>query len=129
MKRDKILYWITTGLVAFGFLSASAMYLTKSPELMASFSSIGLPAYFVMILGTAKLLGGLAVLNPWSAKLKEWAYAGFTFTLIGAVWVHIATNTPFIAPLINLALVGVSYFFHHRIKSARQQTQPIAAFA
>lgn len=129
MKRDKILYWVTTALVAFGFLSASVMYLTHNPELMASFSSIGLPTYFVTILGTAKLLGGLAVFNPWSPKLREWAYAGFTFTLIGAVWVHVATATPFIAPLINLLLVGVSYYFHQRVKVARPQSRPVTAFA
>lgn len=121
MKRDKILYWITTGLVSLSFLMASMMYLTKSPELMASFASTGLPEYFVMILGTAKLLGGLAVLNPWSAKLREWSYAGFTFVLIGATWVHIATGTPFIAPVINLLLVGLSYFFHQRVKAWRPQ--------
>jgi hypothetical protein len=121
MKRDKILYWITTGLVALGFVMASIMYLTRNAELMASFASIGIPAYFVTILGTAKFAGALAVLNPWSAKLREWAYAGFTFVLIGATWVHIATGTPFVAPLVNLLLVGLSYFFHQRVKAWRPQ--------
>lgn len=117
MKRDKILYWATTGLVSLGFIASSMMYLTQNPELMNSFSQLGFPAYFVMLLGIAKLTGALALINPWSAKLKEWAYAGFTFTLIGATWVHIATGTPFIAPLAFLILVGFSYFFNQRIKS------------
>lgn len=119
MKRDKILYWVTTGLVSLGFIASSMMYLTQNPELMNSFSQLGFPAYFVMLLGIAKLTGALALINPWSAKLKEWAYAGFTFTLIGAAWVHIATGTPFIAPLVFLTLVGFSYFFNQRIKSVK----------
>lgn len=116
MKRDKIIYWVSTGLVSLSFLMASVMYLIQSPELMNSFAALGFPMYFVMILGTAKLLGALAIVNPWVPKLREWAYAGFTFILIGAVWVHIATATPFVAPLVNLLILGVSYFFHGRAR-------------
>lgn len=121
MKRDKILYWATTGLTALGFVASSLMYLTRNPELMRSFSQLGYPAYFVMLLGVAKLTGALALLNPWSDKLKEWAYAGFTFTLVGAAWTHIATGTPFVAPLVFLVLVLASYFFRQRVKMARPQ--------
>ncbi|MBS1773232.1 MAG: DoxX family protein [Bacteroidetes bacterium] len=115
MKRDKILYWATTGFVSLGFLMSSMMYLTHNPELMKGFSMLGYPVYFVNILGIAKLTGALALLNPWSAKLREWAYAGFTFTLIGAAWTHIATHTPPTAPIVFLVLLGASYFFHQKV--------------
>lgn len=121
MKRDKILYWTTTGIVSLGFLASSMMYLTQNPELMNGFAQLGLPTYLVGILGVAKLLGALAIINPWIPKLREWAYAGFTFTLIGATLTHIATGTPFTAPLFFLALLGISYFFHRRVKSSRMQ--------
>ena len=117
MKKNKILYWTFTGLVSAGFLLSSYMYLTKNPQLLANFKTIGFPEYFVTMLGTAKLLGALAIINPWFPKLKEWAYAGYTFTLIGAVWCHVATGTPFIAPLIFLVLVAVSYWFFNKLKS------------
>jgi uncharacterized membrane protein YphA (DoxX/SURF4 family) len=120
MKRDKILYWIFTGLVSLGFAASSIMYLTNSPQLVEGFKFLGLPQYLIPILGVAKLTGALALINPWFPKLKEWAYAGFTFTLIGASWSHIATNTPFTAPLLFFALVAISYFFYTRI--SRQQT-------
>jgi uncharacterized membrane protein YphA (DoxX/SURF4 family) len=120
MKRDKILYWIFTGLVSLGFAASSIMYLTKSPQLVDGFKFLGLPQYLIPILGIAKLTGALALINPWFPKLKEWAYAGFTFTLIGASWSHIATNTPFSTPLVFLALVAVSYLFHTRV--SKQQT-------
>ena len=117
MKKNKILYWSLTGLVSAGFLLSSFMYLSKNPELMANFQKAGFPVYFVTILGVAKLLGALAIVNPWFPKLKEWAYAGFTFTLIGAAWTHLATQTPFVAPLVFLVLLGFSYFFYNKLKN------------
>lgn len=122
MKRDKIIYWVSTGLVSIGFLLSSIMYLTRNPELMKSFSETGFPVFFVTILGISKLTGAIALVNPWMPKLREWAYAGFTFTLIGAVWTHVATNTPFIAPLFFMLLLGISYFFSNRIRKTMANT-------
>jgi hypothetical protein len=118
MKRDKVIYWIATGLLSVGMLMSAFMYLTKNPALMKSFQSAGYPEYFVTILGTAKLLGAMVLLAPVWSKLKEWAYAGFAFTFIGAVWTHIATDTPWIAPLIALLILLVSYWFRVRAKLA-----------
>jgi uncharacterized membrane protein YphA (DoxX/SURF4 family) len=127
MKRDKIIYWATTGLLSIGFLMSSFMYLTKNPELMTGMTQLGIPAFMVSILGVSKLLGALALVNPWWSKLKEWAYAGFTFTLLGAVWAHIATNTPFIAPLFFLLLLAVSYYFKSRIQQTQVSATPALA--
>ena len=116
MKRDKIIYWIATGLVAAGMLLSAAMYLTKNPELIGGFTALGIPLYFVMLLGIAKFLGAIALLVPIWRDMKEWAYAGFSFMFIGAVWIHIATGTPWIAPLVFLALLVVSYLFWKRLQ-------------
>lgn len=116
MKKNKIIYWSLTGLVALGFLMSSFMYLGKSPELVANFNKLGFPVFFVSILGLAKLLGALALVNPWFPKLKEWAYAGFTFVLVGAVWTHISTGTSFAPALVFLILLAASYFFYQKIK-------------
>jgi hypothetical protein len=94
MKRDKIIYWIATGLVAAGMLLSATMYLSKNPELIGNFKTLGLPDYFVTLLGVAKLLGAVVLLMPVWTALKEWAYAGFAFTFAWAVWTHIATGTP-----------------------------------
>jgi len=116
MKRDKILYWIFTSIVSLAFAGSSIMYLTKSQQLVDGFKFLGYPQYLIPLLGVAKLLGALALINPWFSKLKEWAYAGFTFTLVGAIWSHISTNTPFTSPLVFLVLLGLSYFFYLRIR-------------
>jgi hypothetical protein len=117
MKRDKIIYWIATGLLAAGMGMSAYMYLTKNPDLIKSFETIGFPIYFVTILGVAKLLGAIVLVAPAGTRLKEWAYAGFIFVFIGAVWVHLATGTPWIMPMIFLVVLAVSYLFWTRLKT------------
>ena len=117
MKRDKILYWVFTALIVLGFGSASLMYFSKNPQITEGFKFLGYPQYLIPLLGVAKLLGALALINPWSRTLKEWAYAGITFTIVGATWSHIATNTPFTMPLVYLAVLALSYIFYTRLKT------------
>lgn len=121
MKKNKIIYWIVTGFVSLGFLMSSVMYLTKDPNLVEGFQKIGLPQYFLAILGFAKLFGALAIVNPWLPKLKEWAYAGFTFVLIGATWTHLATGTPFVAPIVFLTLLAVSYYYGIKLQTEKER--------
>jgi hypothetical protein len=118
MKKDKIIYWIATGLVSVGMLLSAFMYLSRNAELMKNFETIGMPLYFVMLLGVAKLIGAVLLLAPVASRFKEWAYAGFLFTFGGAVWVHAATATPWIAPLVFLLILSVSYVYWNKSKAA-----------
>ena len=118
MKRDKIIYWIATGLISAAMLFSAFLYLSGSEELMKSFASIGLPVYMVMLLGTAKLIGAVLLLVPVAVRFKEWAYAGFLFMFGGAVWIHAATATPWIAPTLFLVVLLVSYIYWNRLRGA-----------
>lgn len=120
MKRDKTVYWTSTGLLSAGMLLSAAMYLSGNPEMMENFHTLGIPRYFVMLLGVAKLLGSVALLIPKWPQLKEWAYAGFTFVFIGAACTHLATGTPWVAPVIALGILWVSYHFRNRLESVHQ---------
>lgn len=119
MKKNKIIYWIATGIIAAGMAMAGFMYLSSNAELVASYNSIHFPLYLVPLLGIFKLLGAVALAIPTNNTtgrvLKEWAYAGFGFMFIGAIWVHVATGTPFMAPAFMLVLLAVSYIFHKRL--------------
>ena len=123
MKKNKIVYWTATGLVSAGFLLSSTLYLSKNEALVNNFQQLGFPVFFVSILGLAKLLGALAIINPWFPKLKEWAYAGFTFVLIGAVWTHLATHTSAVAPLLFLGLLAVSYVWFQKLKQSESRPE------
>lgn len=114
MKRNKIIYWAATGLVAAGMAMSGIMYLTNE-EMKTNFTQIGFPIYFMMMLGIAKLLGAIALVAPLPINVKEWTYAGFGFTFIGAAWTHIATQTPWFAPVVFLLLLVVSYFFYKKV--------------
>lgn len=118
MKRNKVIYLLTTWGVALMMLLSSAMYLTRNPQLVEGFKVLGLPGYMIGILGVAKLLGALVLIIPGFEKVKEWAYAGFAFTFIGAVVSHLATHTPFAGPLLFLIVLGVSYYFRLRTLKA-----------
>src|SRR6195256_6629872 len=107
----KIIYWVATGLVAaFGFISAFT-YLSGSPQAVQGFAHVGYPQQLRIILGIAKPLGAIVLLVPGLPKLKEWAYAGFTFAWISAFVAHYLANDgpKAFTPLILLVLLAISY--------------------
>jgi DoxX-like protein len=107
----KIAYWVTTGIVAAMSLFAAVVYLSGSPQAAQGFNHVGYPQQLRIILGIAKLLGAITLLVPGFIKLKEWAYAGFTFAWISAFVAHyLAKDGPeALVPVILLALLCVSY--------------------
>jgi DoxX-like family len=128
MNTSKILFWATTGFVAFGMAASSIMYFTYNPAIVEGFEHIQFPRYMIVVLGVAKLLGAIGLLLPKQAKLNEWAYAGFTFMFVGAIFSHLATSSPFAPPLIALILLGVSYWSRAKtFPSQADQAAPIPA--
>lgn len=119
MKGKKIAFWTTTGIVAAMMLMSAGMYLTHSAQLVAGFQTLGYPGYMLNILGLAKLLAAIALLQPFAPRLREWAYAGLTFTFIGAIWSHAATGTPFIMPLVFLIVLAISWWMNSTLLSAK----------
>ena len=111
MNAKNIIYWIATVLVCAAMGMASYEYLTHAPKMMTAFATLGYPYYFPNILGVFKILGIIALLAPRFALLKEWAYAGFTFTFIGAFVSHLAAgqNSQAVAPVVMFVLLAISY--------------------
>ena len=64
----------------------------RFPEVAQAFTHLGFPDYFRVELSWAKLLGVAALLAPVSARLKEWAYAGFAINLASALIAHLAVG-------------------------------------
>ena len=116
-KRNKIIYWIATVWLALGMLSTGAGQLLKMKTGAGGADSIthlGYPAYFLIIIGIWKILGVIAILIPKLPLLKEWAYAGFSFAMSGAIFSHIALGNPvkeMLPSLLLLVLTFVSWYF------------------
>ena len=107
----KITYWVCTSLLAALSVFAAFIYLSGSPQAVQGFAHVGYPQQLRIILGIAKLLGAITLVVPGLAKLKEWAYAGFTFAWISAFVAHYLAKDGPIAfmPLILLLLLAISY--------------------
>ena len=94
MPRSKgitIGFWIATVLfcLQIGFTAYAQLRL---PQVAEAFTHLGFPGYFRVELSWAKLLGVVLLLAPVPARLKEWAYAGFAFTLASALVAHLAVG-------------------------------------
>jgi uncharacterized membrane protein YphA (DoxX/SURF4 family) len=109
MKRT-IVYWGATGVVAMAALLGGFSYVTNSPEAIENFRHVGYPQQLRVLLGIAKLAGAIVLLVPRLPTLKEWAYAGFTFTWIAATVAHyLAADGKSLLPVALLGLLAVSY--------------------
>jgi hypothetical protein len=105
------------------FATISILYVTHSPQTVTKLALLGYPLYVLGILGTAKMLGAIALVVPKFPRLKEWAYAGFVFDFVGAIWSHIAVQgagkAAFVV-LLPLALVTVSYMSYHKLQASTE---------
>jgi hypothetical protein len=124
MKKTNIFYWIFTGL--FGLL----MFFSAIPDVLSSpvavegmHKGLGYPVYFVPFIGVAKILGVVAILVPGFARLKEWAYAGLFFDLIGASYSIIAVgNISGVSFMVLPFALGItSYLIYTKRRRLQQQ--------
>lgn len=112
MNKTKAIYWAATLLFVLPLAWSAVLYFIEAPSMVDTMTHLGYPLYFLKILGTAKILGIAAILYGRFKTLKEWAYAGFTFDLIGASWSHLASGDPFyvaLVPLGFLVVLAISY--------------------
>lgn len=120
MQKDKIIYWVSTGLISAMMLMSAFGYFT-SEEMKGAFTHLGFPDFFRMELGAAKLLGVLALLIPMvPAKLKEFAYFGFIITFVSAFIAHFSVGDPMsmaIMPLVMLGVLLVSYIYYGKVNA------------
>ena len=104
-------FWGATGIVAVWALFAAFTYLTSAPQAIANFQHVGYPQQLRVLLGIAKAAGAVTLVVPQLPTLKEWAYAGFTFTWIAAAVAHyLAGDGPLVfLPIGFLTLLAISY--------------------
>jgi hypothetical protein len=113
-KRYKVIYWIATAWLSLGMLSVGIVQLFKMEEEVDMMTHLGYPSYLLMVLGVSKIFGVAAILAPKFLLLKEWAYAGFFFTMTGAIFSHIALGDSIgdiFPPLLLLILTAASWYF------------------
>src|SRR3954470_19204961 len=108
----KVTYWTATVPLVVLSVFAAFTYLSGAPQAVQGFAHVGYPRQLSIILGIAKLLGAITLLIPGWPRLKEWAYAGFTFAWISAHVAHHRAGDPAFEqfmPVLLLILLAVSY--------------------
>jgi hypothetical protein len=119
MKKDKIIFWITTGIISVMMLFSAFNYFTNA-EIKGAFVHLGFPTYFRIELGVAKVLGSIVLLlSVIPNRFKEFAYFGFTITFILAFIAHSSSGDPIsvvFAPLVFLGILVVSYIYFHKTR-------------
>jgi uncharacterized membrane protein YphA (DoxX/SURF4 family) len=118
MKKITILYWIFTGLfAAMMFMSAIPDVFSSQVAIKGMHDGLGYPLYFIPFIGVAKVLGTIAILVPGFPRLKEWAYAGLVFDLVGATFSIIASGQSFASSafmIVPLTIAALSYTFYQK---------------
>lgn len=112
MNGKTIGYWVATGIFCAMLGGGGLSYLAGVEQFAEAIVGLGYPPYLLTILGVAKVLGVIVLLAPGRPLLKEWAYAGFAFDLIGAVASHTFVGDPIsetIRPAIALGIGAASY--------------------
>lgn len=113
IKTQKIIFWIVTILFAGVNLFSGISELMQTPSSLGVMQFLGYPAYFLIILGIAKILGSLAILQQKYNTLKEWAYAGFTIDYLSAFASFAFVSgftTELIIPIIFIGFLALSYW-------------------
>lgn len=116
MKRDKIIYWVSTGLLSLHMLFSAGMYIFNHEQVSEIFTNLGFPTFIIYPLAFAKLLGILVIITRRNRALVEWAYAGFFFNFLLALSAHLnVSDGQFASALVALVFLFLSYTYQKKI--------------
>jgi hypothetical protein len=106
-KANTIGYWVTTGLLVFCMTGGIFELLGLKPT-MEGIMRLGYPSYIIPALGLGKVLAILAILWPGLPRLKEWAYAGIFFNMMGAFVSHVARGDAAWSLVVTLTIAAIT---------------------
>ena len=105
----KVAYWGTTAIVGVGLLGALS-YLTGNEQVVSGFAKAGYPQHLRIVLGIVKPAAAIVLLLPGLSLIKEWAYAGATFTwIMASLSAYVNGEQVWPVPLALHALLATSY--------------------
>jgi uncharacterized membrane protein YphA (DoxX/SURF4 family) len=128
MKKTRIIYWTLTVIFA-GFMAFTAIPdALLVPDAVKFMGHLGYPNYFTHFIGVAKLIGAIAIVIPGFRLIKEWAYAGLFFDLIGATYSNLMVDGPnkvMVIMMILLFAFGIgSYLYNRKVYGATAMVAP-----
>lgn len=119
MKKLKTWYWVATIIFALMMLMDGFGGVTQQEAGKEVLKHLGYPMYLLIIVGIAKILGALAILQQKFVAIKEWAFAGFAINFIGAFASRAFVGDGaalLIPPLVALAILFIPYILWKRMQ-------------
>ncbi|AZQ63085.1 DoxX family protein [Flammeovirga pectinis] len=120
-NKNLIIYRVATVLLSLLIVMGASMYILDHENVVKAFEALGFPTELIYFMATAKFLGVIALWQTKSKVLQEWAYAGFVYNLLLAVFAHINVGDGeqwgAVAGLIFLA---ISYFFRNKVAAQQK---------
>lgn len=116
MKKNKVIYWISTGLLCALFFAGAMMYFLNYPRAESFFISLGFPTWLIYPLAALKIAGALTILTKWSKFFKELAYAGFLYDALLALVAHLmVSDGEYLFSGIALILISLSWIYDRKV--------------
>jgi hypothetical protein len=125
-KTIKILYWIFTVLFLLAMLGDAYGGITMQQAGKDSLAKLGYPMYLLVIMGSAKIAGILAIAQTKYKVIKEWAYAGFTISFISAFlsWAAIGAGAAMLMPpVVMLLVMFFTYYLWKKYEGVKELGQ------
>ena len=120
VKKYKIIYWISTGIIALFELSGA--FFINSSVAKEGMHHLQLPDWFRWVVSIGHLIGGILLIVPIHKRIKEWVYVAFGIDFICAFIAYLSidgiTGNTF-SPLVVLAILIVSYIYYHKLKDLK----------
>lgn len=121
-KTSKIIFWVTTGLLALMFASSGVTYFAMHDIVADEFTKLGFPLFIIYPLAIAKILGAVAITTRKIKVLQYLAYAGIFFDILLAFGAHAFVEVDGVigdgeqwGTLVPLALCIVSFIFARKM--------------
>lgn len=101
-------YWIVTGLFVAFLLADGAAGLAHERTGLEVMAHLGYPAYLMSILGGFKIAGAAAIIQTRNSLIKEWAFAGYWISCVGAFLSRLFSGDNIGLLLLPVVFMGIS---------------------
>ena len=119
-KTLRISYWVATIVFAQLLVMDGLGGIARAQAGVDVLQHLGYPLYMLPMTGVAKVLAAIAILQTKFRTPKEWAFAGWAFTCIGAFVSRAAVGdtAELVYPVVFLAIAAVPYWLWLRAREA-----------
>lgn len=102
MKKNKIIYWVLTGLVGIIFGMSAFGKLTSNPEAIKMAGEFGIDAHKYFLIGVVEVVSLLLFILPRTGVIGTVLLSAY---MGGAIATHVQHGVPVLAPCIILTFI------------------------